>query len=395
MIDKNGTVKLLDFGIAREIKDSYTRVTGKETSGTLPYTSPEQLMGEKPTPAMDIYSFGAVIYECLSSHPPFYMGDIREQIRLRDVEIISEISDEMNKILLLSLSKESEKRYKKANDLIEQLRIVDAIKAKHKDKSTRSLKMDCPKCNKEVQTDWKTCPFCGMGLIPMLDEANEISGRSSTEKADECLDRKLPHQSGAGEQIRRRHTFLLGFGMAIVCIIAVVVGLLVWQNISNTQPVEYDQFLYPKNSNNSQSTDEPIDSVEKLPKDDSYYCVSGNQLLQFRTELLNKPVRIYTFYRGTRHECIASFRSMDNALNIEFFFKKRPFTGSGLTAWMTEYIKPEDCPHDLQSQIAGGGFDEDLPLCIWGTVKKFLKPAIGKPKIVLDVDKWSKLKEKK
>jgi len=56
MIAKDGSVKLLDFGIAREMKDSYTRVTGKETSGTLPYMSPQQLMGEPPTASMDIYS---------------------------------------------------------------------------------------------------------------------------------------------------------------------------------------------------------------------------------------------------------------------------------------------------------------------------------------------------
>jgi hypothetical protein len=116
MIAKDGTVKLLDFGIAREIKDSYTRITGNETSGTLPYMSPEQLMGEKPTSAMDIYSFGAVLYECLSGHPPFYMGDIREQIRLRDIKPIDGIDDSLNDAFRKMLAKQTTDRPKNSKE---------------------------------------------------------------------------------------------------------------------------------------------------------------------------------------------------------------------------------------------------------------------------------------
>ena len=63
MIDKNGTVKLLDFGIAREMKDSYTRITGQETSGTLPYMLPQQLMsayGGTPEASMSNSSAGNI-----------------------------------------------------------------------------------------------------------------------------------------------------------------------------------------------------------------------------------------------------------------------------------------------------------------------------------------------
>jgi len=80
MIAASGEAKLLDFGIARELKDSYTRVTGHETSGTLPYMSPEQLQGQPPSPQMDIYSLAAVLYECLCGHAPFFTGDLRHQI---------------------------------------------------------------------------------------------------------------------------------------------------------------------------------------------------------------------------------------------------------------------------------------------------------------------------
>ena len=80
MIAKDGTPYILDFGIAREIQETMTRVTGKLSSGTLLYMSPEQLMGESPKPAQDIYSFAAMAYECLRGEPPFSHGQIEFQI---------------------------------------------------------------------------------------------------------------------------------------------------------------------------------------------------------------------------------------------------------------------------------------------------------------------------
>ena len=98
LIDKQGKAYLTDFGIAREMKDTLTRVTGRQdTSGTLPYMSPEQVNGENPTPAQDIYSFGAMLYECLAGHPPFYRGQIEHQIlnKPADTEPLDSVADGM------------------------------------------------------------------------------------------------------------------------------------------------------------------------------------------------------------------------------------------------------------------------------------------------------------
>ena len=81
IIAKDGTPYILDFGIAREIQETMTRVTGKLSSGTLLYMSPEQLNGEPPKPAQDIYSFAAMAYECLKGEPPFVRGVIEDQIK--------------------------------------------------------------------------------------------------------------------------------------------------------------------------------------------------------------------------------------------------------------------------------------------------------------------------
>ena len=125
MVDKNGTVKLLDFGIAREMKDSYTRVTGQETSGTLPYMSPEQLMGEKPTSSMDIYSFAAVLYECLSGHPPFYRGDIQKQIEAKKPDDLIDHPAYINVALQKFLAKDPNERPSDAFTCVLELKQIE------------------------------------------------------------------------------------------------------------------------------------------------------------------------------------------------------------------------------------------------------------------------------
>lgn len=80
IIRNDGHPFILDFGIAREIQESLTRMTGGTISGTLLYMSPEQLRGAPPAPSQDVYSFAAMCYECLSGNPPFTKGEIAYQI---------------------------------------------------------------------------------------------------------------------------------------------------------------------------------------------------------------------------------------------------------------------------------------------------------------------------
>ena len=82
IISTTGTPVLLDFGISDE-----TRIaTGcnPQISGTLLYMSPEQLRGEPPHSSHDIYSLGATAFECVEGHPPFYKGNIANQILFSD-----------------------------------------------------------------------------------------------------------------------------------------------------------------------------------------------------------------------------------------------------------------------------------------------------------------------
>jgi len=82
MIDARGKLKITDFGIARSISDSVSRVSAQAgSSGTPVYMSPEQMMGEKPAVTDDIYALGATLYELLTGKPPFHSGNIIAQVQ--------------------------------------------------------------------------------------------------------------------------------------------------------------------------------------------------------------------------------------------------------------------------------------------------------------------------
>ncbi|MBB5868234.1 serine/threonine-protein kinase [Allocatelliglobosispora scoriae] len=70
LIEPDGRVLLVDFGIARAATDLSLTATG-QVVGTALYMAPEQITQRDATPSIDIYALGAVAYHCLAGQPPF------------------------------------------------------------------------------------------------------------------------------------------------------------------------------------------------------------------------------------------------------------------------------------------------------------------------------------
>ena len=97
MVNQRGSLKVSDFGIARNLTDSVSRLTAQQgRGGTLIYMSPQQLNGKRCTHLDDIYSLGATIYELLASKPPFYSGNIDRQICERIAPSMTERRKELD-----------------------------------------------------------------------------------------------------------------------------------------------------------------------------------------------------------------------------------------------------------------------------------------------------------
>jgi serine/threonine protein kinase len=85
LLDGRGHLRVTDFGIARSISESFTRLTSgfdptaTARTGTAFYMSPQQARGDRARPTDDLYSLGVTIFELLTGEPPFTTGDVNWQ----------------------------------------------------------------------------------------------------------------------------------------------------------------------------------------------------------------------------------------------------------------------------------------------------------------------------
>jgi len=130
LVDAKGEPHLTDFGLARlaETESDATRTT--EISGTPSYMAPEQARPNNAqiTSAVDVYGLGAVLYQLLTSRPPFVGGTTYETIRLvLETEPLTprvwnpKVNRDLATICLKCLEKDPQRRYSSAVALAEDL----------------------------------------------------------------------------------------------------------------------------------------------------------------------------------------------------------------------------------------------------------------------------------
>jgi serine/threonine protein kinase/predicted Zn-dependent protease len=131
MIDKDGTVRIMDFGIARSLR--VKGITGAGVIiGTPEYMSPEQVEGKEIDQRSDIYSLGIILYEMLAGRVPFE-GDTPLTVAVKHKsemprppqEHNSQISEDLSRIVLRCLEKDKEKRYRSAGELRAEMERVE------------------------------------------------------------------------------------------------------------------------------------------------------------------------------------------------------------------------------------------------------------------------------
>ena len=136
MVNTRGDLKVSDFGISRSLSDSVSMLTMEQgRSGTLVFMSPQQLDGERGSHLDDVYSFGATVYELLTSKPPFSSGNVDRQIRekippamavrRKELEIEGEPIDETwEKVVASCLAKDPAHRPQSFAEIAQKLEIA-------------------------------------------------------------------------------------------------------------------------------------------------------------------------------------------------------------------------------------------------------------------------------
>lgn len=131
MLLEDGTIKVMDFGIARFARENGKTMSDKAI-GSVHYISPEQAKGDTTDERTDIYAVGVIIYEMLTGKVPFD-GESAVSIAIKQMQIEPQrprsinpdIPSGLEEIILRAMQKDTQLRYQTASEM---LRDIDEFK---------------------------------------------------------------------------------------------------------------------------------------------------------------------------------------------------------------------------------------------------------------------------
>ncbi len=157
MIDKQGNVRIMDFGIARSREVKGITAEGMMI-GTPEYMSPEQIEGKDVDLRSDIYSLGVIMFEMVTGRVPF-QGESSLNIAVKHKteapldprKFNARVPLELSLVILKCLEKDRKKRFQEAEEVIAELKKIEEVISEVKKKSpeekiiTPQLKRGIPK----------------------------------------------------------------------------------------------------------------------------------------------------------------------------------------------------------------------------------------------------------
>lgn len=146
MIDKEGSARIMDFGIARSLGAEGVTAEGV-IIGTPEYMSPEQVEGKDVDVRSDIYSLGIIFFEILTGRVPFE-GDTPLAVAIKHKSetppspkmFNPQLPDDIARLILRCLDKDKSRRFQTAEELLAELRRIDSrISSKEETPSQKPL----------------------------------------------------------------------------------------------------------------------------------------------------------------------------------------------------------------------------------------------------------------
>ena len=129
LLDAQGNIKLLDFGIARTDESGEYETQNIAFKGKLSFSPPESFSGSRPKPGGDVYSCAVTLHVLLTGENPFAAKTVSETLNRvmkskapRLSEVRSDVSEELADILQIALAKDPVDRYQSAEEFATALR---------------------------------------------------------------------------------------------------------------------------------------------------------------------------------------------------------------------------------------------------------------------------------
>jgi serine/threonine protein kinase len=125
-----GSVKIVDFGIAKAVKVKHSRTEVGVIKGKVPYMSPEQVQGLELDKRSDIFSLGALLYELTTGQKPFNGENVAQlcmQIVSNEPEYPSQLPEPLADIIMHCLRKGPHERFESAAELAQALEHLEGV----------------------------------------------------------------------------------------------------------------------------------------------------------------------------------------------------------------------------------------------------------------------------
>lgn len=233
MLLADGTIKVMDFGIARFNRET-DKTMSEKAIGSVHYISPEQARGDVTDERSDIYSVGVMMYEMLSGKKPFD-GDGPVAIALMHMqsqakkmsEINPDIPEGLEEITEKAMQKEPSKRYQTAGEMIKDIdefkqnpSIVFEYKYFSSDETTKYFDKVTPAENSAEHT-----PV----LTPSKKEEHGYTPAQPTEPDDD-------EEEEEDDEPAPRRSPLLSVLFAVTAVFVIVAAVVVFKIANDTVP---------------------------------------------------------------------------------------------------------------------------------------------------------------